>query len=241
IYYHQYPNGLPHNGRGVKYAKYMCRTMAFLPDDRREQWLDRHAPWLDGATRDYIMRLGPYWYSATSLGNRLELYDDNPQRCGAWSMEAIDVSEEQRRMINKEKNRQAQERRRRKNGAKPQTQSERRTKPWEAMGISESTYRRRKKKRDSISSRPSLILGTNDELLSSTLSQPQGPKPAPGASVADDRNQPDPGIIPGGIRERALAFLSLPMPAAPRKPVVRDRFPADNVIEFPIRKRDADM
>jgi hypothetical protein len=46
IYQAQYPNGLPHNGLGVNYAKYICRTMAFLPDDRRAQWLDRHAAWI---------------------------------------------------------------------------------------------------------------------------------------------------------------------------------------------------
>jgi hypothetical protein len=73
---------------------------------------------------------------------------------------------EERKNVNRAKNRNAQEKRRRKNGAKPQAQSERRTKPWEALGISESTYRRRKR-RDSISSRPSLLSNKSDEVLSS--------------------------------------------------------------------------
>ena len=60
IYWHQYPHGLPHNGLGVKYAKYICRTMAFLPDDGRKKWLDQHAPWMDATTRDYVLSLGPY-------------------------------------------------------------------------------------------------------------------------------------------------------------------------------------
>ena len=68
IYRHQYPKGLPHNGLGVKYAKYMCRTMAFLPDDRRKKWLDRNADWMNAPTRDYILSLGPYWYYPRPLG-----------------------------------------------------------------------------------------------------------------------------------------------------------------------------
>ena len=59
IYRHQYPNGLAHNGLGVKYAKYICRTMAFLPDDRRERWLDRYADWMDVVVRDSILSLRP--------------------------------------------------------------------------------------------------------------------------------------------------------------------------------------
>jgi hypothetical protein len=192
IYYQQFPNGLPHNGLGVKYARYMCRTMAFLPDDRRAEWLAENAAWIDPSTRDYVLSLGAYWYSDRSLGQHLELYDEDRERLMAWSMKAIDVSDEERKVINKAKNRHSQERRRRKNGAKPQAQSERRTKPWEALGISESTFRRRKRKqRDSISSRPSLIDSTNDELLSpAPMSQPQGTAALPPASAKRHRPAP---------------------------------------------------
>jgi hypothetical protein len=51
FYHAQFPKGLPHSGQGVKYAKYICRTMAFLPNDRRAQWLDRHAAWISPETR----------------------------------------------------------------------------------------------------------------------------------------------------------------------------------------------
>ena len=165
IYWHQYPHGLPHNGLGVKYAKYICRTMAFLPDDGRKKWLDQHAPWMDATTRDYVLSLGPYWYSLKSLGQHLELYDEDREKLKAWSVGAIDVTEKERRMINKEKNRNAQERRRRKNGAKPQAQSERRAKPWIEAGISRATYYRRKN-RETISSRPSLSISRSDEAVS---------------------------------------------------------------------------
>ncbi len=101
--------------------------MAFLPNDRRAQWLDRHAAWLNAETRDYILSLGPYWYADRSLGNKLELYNEDRERLETWSIEAIDVSYEERQMINREKNRQAQGKRRRKQGAKPRGESASRT------------------------------------------------------------------------------------------------------------------
>ena len=35
------PNGLPHNALGVKYARYMCRTLAFFDFNRRARALAR--------------------------------------------------------------------------------------------------------------------------------------------------------------------------------------------------------
>ena len=167
IYWHQYPHGLPHNGLGVKYAKYMLRTIAFLPNDRRKQWLDQHADWMDAPTRDYLLSLGPYWYAPASLGNKLELDDEDREKLQAWSIEAMDVRKERRHMINLEKNRKAQERRRRKNKAKPRAESLSQTKPWADEGISRRTWeRRRRKAGDANPSRPSLTYSRNDELAS---------------------------------------------------------------------------
>jgi hypothetical protein len=183
--------------------------MAFLPDDKRRQWLRRYAAWMDAETRDYLMRLGPYWYSPKSLGNNLELYDEDREKLMAWSIEAIDVTTEGRMQINREKNRKAQEKRRRKSGAKPQAQSERRTQPWKAMNISESTYRRRKK-RDSISSRPSRILRTNDEMLSASGNASATPppikqaaRPRPTGSKLDSRSHPN-NVVPFPVAKRLL-------------------------------------
>lgn len=148
IYRDQYPNGLPQKGLGVKYAKYMCRTMAFLPKDRRPRWLDRYAPWMDAVVRDSILSLGPYWYSQRSLGNHLEIDNEDRERLQAWTIEAYDISKERREVINREKNKAAQERRRRKNGAKPREESLSRTEPWKAEDISRRTWERRRKAGD---------------------------------------------------------------------------------------------
>jgi hypothetical protein len=164
VYFLQFPHGLPDNCLGVKYARYMLRTMAFLPDDRREEWLDKNAPWISGSTRDYLMHFGPYWYSPRSLGEHFELDDEARDRARAWSIRPCCVSDKEWRERKGEKARTRQERRRRKNGAKPQAESERRNKPWKAEGISRRTWYRRKAA-GTISSRPSLFLNPRDEMV----------------------------------------------------------------------------
>jgi hypothetical protein len=170
IYRDQYPNGLPHNDVGVSYSKYICRTMAFLPKDRRARWLDRYAPWMDAEIRGGILDLGPYWYSSHSLGNRLEIDNEDRERLEAWTIEAYDISKEQRKVLTVEKRRKTEERRRRKAGAKPRAESEMRTKPWVEQNISRRTYYR-KKKLGTGSWPPSLNIRQGHETVS--LSEPQ--------------------------------------------------------------------
>jgi hypothetical protein len=149
IYKDQCPHGLPHNALGVKYARYMCRTLAFLPRDDRAKWLNRNADWIDRDTRDNILSLGPYWYAPRSLGDHLELYDEDRERLGIRTIEACDVTIEQRTEINEVKKHRRQEKWRRKSGAKPREQylseSLSRTKPWKAEKISRRTWERRRK------------------------------------------------------------------------------------------------
>jgi hypothetical protein len=163
IYKRQYPSGLPHNALGAKYAKYVCRTMAFDPVDRREQWLDCCARWLDADERRKILSLGPYWYGERSLGEHLELYDEDREHLKAWTVEAFDVTPEQRKAINREKNRKRLERRRRESGVKPREQwladnHVSRTKAWLAVGMSRAQWYRKGK--------PSVETGPNAPLLS---------------------------------------------------------------------------
>jgi hypothetical protein len=112
--------------------------MAVLPDDRRCEWLDRHAPWMRGREcRTRILSLGHHWYSAKSLGQHLELKDAEREQFQAWSIEAIDVTKEERAAVNREKNRKSQNKRRRKRGVSPRAewlaQSVSRAKPWLAF------------------------------------------------------------------------------------------------------------
>ena len=148
VYYDQFPYGLPHNSLGVKYCKYILRTMAFfLSNSQRADWLNENAPWLETPIRNYLLDLAPHWYSGASLGQHLELENEARERLRAWSIKATDVTDEERVKTNREKNRIASERRRRKKGAKPRAQYEAestsQTKPWEAQGISRRTWYRK--------------------------------------------------------------------------------------------------
>jgi hypothetical protein len=174
IYREQYPHGLPHNSVGVKYAKYICRTLAFLPRDDRAKWIDRNAAWLDSETRGYILSLGPYWYNGRSLGDHLELYDDDRERLGVRTIEACDVTFEQRKIINREKKIRRLEKQRRQKGAKPREQylaeSLSRTKPWEVDKISRSTWERRRRK--AVDASPSLSSLSYSQRLTLASRQP---------------------------------------------------------------------
>jgi hypothetical protein len=239
IYRDQYPNGLPHNDVGVKYSKYICRTMAFLPKDRRAHWLDRYAPWMDPEVRGGILDLGPYWYSPKSLGSRLELDNELREKLQAWTIEAFDINEEQRRMLNLEKDRQAQERRRRTNGAKPQAESLSRLKPWKSSDMSRAKfYRLPKETRDALvadlaakarettSSAPSLLIKTNDEpvSLSKVPETPVGTGDSP-VSPSQPKGQTLAGSEVHAVSQQpqAAVVLSLAEYLARRKAAIPER------------------
>jgi hypothetical protein len=146
IYRHQYPNGLPHNDLGVKYARYMCRTLAFFESvEHRERWLDRYTPWMDADIRAELAGMSAYRYSDKSLGQHLELYDEDRERLRTWTVEAVDVSKGQRAAINAEKKLKAKERHRRKKGIKPRDEylaSVKSPEPWKALSMSRARYYR---------------------------------------------------------------------------------------------------
>jgi hypothetical protein len=228
-YRDQYPNGLPHNDVGVKYAKYICRTMAFLPDDRRAPWLDRYTPWMDPEIRGSILSLGPHWYAPRSLGNHLEIDDEDRERLELWTIEVWNISKEQREMINLEKNRQSHERRRRKAGAKPREQSLSRTQPWKDDGISRRTWERRRKAGDASSSRPYLNIRQKDEVASNDIetlptapSQPSNPAVSAGGVPATQRLEPIAPSQPQAGRRSGSNVASLANYLARKKALATD-------------------
>jgi len=152
IMHRYYPNGLPHNGAGYKFAKYVCRTLAFDPIDKRESWLNRNAAWLDGTReRAKLLSYGPYWYGKWSLGDNLELHDIDRMELDVRTIEAFDVTPEQREADNDRKNRERGDKNRRAAGV--QTRDEylakckSHTKPWLAAGFKcRRTWERHQKK-----------------------------------------------------------------------------------------------
>jgi hypothetical protein len=124
----------------------MLRTLAFFePIERREHWLERYTPSMDADIRAAILNLSPHWYSAKSLGQHLELYDDDREHLQAWTIAAVDVDDDQRKAINEEKHRKAQERQRRKNGMQTRDQylvSVKSSEPWKALEMSRAKFYR---------------------------------------------------------------------------------------------------
>jgi hypothetical protein len=147
---HCFPSGkLPDNEQGLRFARIMCRTMAYMPVDRREAWLDRRAPWLIGRkARAQILSLGAYKYGAASLGQALGLTDAVRTRLKIWSVLPIDVGWPVLVRRRKESHAMRQTARRRRHSAKPRKQwlaenSASRDEPWNALNISRRTYYRR--------------------------------------------------------------------------------------------------
>ena len=146
-----YPNGLPHNGAGYKFAKYVCRTLAFDPIDRRANWLDRNAAWLDSSDRARLLSYGPYWYGKWSLGDNLELHDIDRMELDIRTIEAFDVTPEQREADNDRKNRERGDKNRSAAGVQTRDQylakCKSHTKPWLAAGFKcRRTWERHQKK-----------------------------------------------------------------------------------------------
>jgi hypothetical protein len=116
-------------------------------------WTVVRAPWCNEEDLDLIIdEIGPYPHLMTDreLGEALEVTDEIRTKYDWRTIEAIDVDEEQRAAINRERDRKRKEAERRADGVVPREQfeakSKARTKPWVALGISESTYYRRLRK-----------------------------------------------------------------------------------------------
>jgi len=94
-------------------------------------------------------RATPRQMESDALARWLGLTYGVREKLGITTIGAIDVSKSERKALRKERNRQAKERRRRDQGAKPRAeylaQSLSRLRPWQAMGISRSTWERRRK------------------------------------------------------------------------------------------------
>jgi hypothetical protein len=91
-------------------------------------------------------RLGKPLCKPDDLGEYLKLDDDNRTLWGITTIGARDVTKRQRTKRRKVKQRERMARLRLQRGARPHSQSFSQTKPWEADGISRSTWERRRKK-----------------------------------------------------------------------------------------------
>jgi hypothetical protein len=86
-------------------------------------------------------------YAADQIGQYLRISNAERLAGQLWSIGAYDFSKRQRIMRRRQQTKERQSRWRLKRGAQPHTQSLRRTKPWEAEGISRTTWYERRRKR----------------------------------------------------------------------------------------------
>jgi hypothetical protein len=94
--------------------------------------------------------------SADRLAQFLGVTYAQRERLGLTTIGSVDVDRKQRAMLRKRKGRLYQERRRRGRGAKPQSKSLSRTKPWKLDGISRAAWYRKRRETTSSAAIPPL-------------------------------------------------------------------------------------
>jgi hypothetical protein len=102
--------------------------------------------------------------SADNLARFLGLTYEQRQRLGIKTIGSIDVKKRARRALRQRKDRLYQESRRRARGARPQSESLSRTKPWEVLNMSRRTWERHRNKARDASSSAVSFLSRNDRL-----------------------------------------------------------------------------
>ena len=141
---------LPDDDDGRDSIQIMVNHLAMLADPslRIADWLRRCAPWFSESEAEPLIEAAikrPRRWKADTLAKRLNLTDAERSRLKIKTVGAVDCTKEQRAKRRCEKDRLDKEAKRRAAGAKPQSKSINRTKPWEQEVISRSTWYRRKR------------------------------------------------------------------------------------------------
>src|SRR5262249_38826749 len=84
---------------------------------------------------------------------------------------SVNVKKGARKELRKRRDRLYQKRRRRQQGARPQSESLSRTKPWEAMNMSRRTWERKRNKSRDATSSSAIFLSSDDEPASAELKE----------------------------------------------------------------------
>jgi hypothetical protein len=142
---------LPDDPDGYDALFVMANHLAFQngPVRRIMSWIRQWTPWHSQEETerliDQVLDRTVTW-KADALAERLRLDYDTRMRLKIRTIGAIDKKKRARTLLRKKRAAERQRIRRAKVGTKPHATSEARLKPWIDLGISESTYRRRKRK-----------------------------------------------------------------------------------------------
>lgn len=158
LFSHRYGDRLPSDDAGMEDLVLAANQIAQMDgnaEDHILRWALEWAPWLydrkDIAPVLFARRIAqnPRRYKADTLAALLNLTMSSRTALGITTIGAVDCNKRQRAELRRDRKRTYAEAQRRANGAKPRAQYEAeslsRTRPWEAMGMSRSTWYRRGK------------------------------------------------------------------------------------------------
>ena len=160
LFVERWGNALPDDDAGRADLRLMVDHLAQLSVHHITGWVSTWASWLsDDELDDLIAVVGPgkHW-TAIALGKELNLDDAMRTRLKIRTIGAVDCTKAKRARRCKKQEAAAARARRAKAGAAPHALSEAHLKPWLALDVSESTYRRKKRQADSVDSDSSGIL-----------------------------------------------------------------------------------
>lgn len=153
LFVHRYGDRLPNDDAGMEDLLLAANQIAQMDgnaEDHILRWALDWAPWVydrkDIAPVLFARGIAanPRRYKADTLASLLNLTMSTRTALGITTIGAVDCNKQQRLELRRERKRTYAEVRRRANGAKPRAQYEAeslsRTKPWEVMGMSRSTW-----------------------------------------------------------------------------------------------------
>jgi hypothetical protein len=148
-----YGTELPDDEDGRDFLRVVANHLAHQPGDpyaRILDWIDLWAPWMESdEAEDIALRISenPLTYSADVAADRIWLDRETRDRLGIRTIGAHDFDKEDRAELRRLKHAAREACRRARQGATPRSACLARTRPWEALGISERTYYRRQQQR----------------------------------------------------------------------------------------------
>jgi hypothetical protein len=134
-----------------KHLLALLRVMAAIPRIRTAtlvKEVQRWAPWISNGDRSDLIdtaKRTPRVHRKEALGCIVGLVDAERQKFKAWSIWPIDLSRAESKLRTKEYDLQYSAERRRAAGARPQSESLSRTKPWVEEGISRTEWYNQRK------------------------------------------------------------------------------------------------
>lgn len=147
-------------------------------------WVRQWAPWYGGDRTTTLINAvlrKPMKWTADKLAQRIGLDYATRTRLAITTIGAVDFAKAQRVKRRRKLNNARKRMRRAEAGAKPRAMSEARLKPWIALGISESTYRRRKRQHDNGDSNSGTACPKGVMMRDGSLSTSAQPPPKGGA------------------------------------------------------------